>query len=336
MSRTALCSLLLVVGWLIVLPPAVPQPGNAPPGPTDSGDLPDPYRARNVVIPSPYWGYSINPYASYLHGVADVTRANAQYQVIIQQAALAREQVRAVKLQRRRQELEHWAWEREFKLDVLERERERIHNMELNRSRKDPPASEILSASTLNLLLKELKALPDIPGESTPIDPESLSHIHVASPAGGNLGLLKKDQVFWPLMLRTHRFDNERAEVERRLRMARSQVETGQGVSADLILEMRQLQSRLQQRTDNAIRGVNGEAEWSPSDAIRVERFLKELRATVQILEQPDIAFYLKKLEGKTVAEVVAHMRQNGVLFRRPRSAMNATTSPSTEPWPTN
>ena len=145
MSRFALRGLaglgvFLAVGTLLSLfPEAAAQP--AVPG---TGGNFNPYQAQVAQLPSPYWGYTFNPYAGYLYGVAAVTEANSRYYINIGQAALIREQVRAVKLDFRKKELEQWAWERDFKAEVFERERERMHTREVERSRRDPPASEIL------------------------------------------------------------------------------------------------------------------------------------------------------------------------------------------------
>ncbi len=216
------------------------------------------------------------------------------------------------KLETRKKQLEHWEWERDFTAGALERERDRIRAVEVDRSRKDPPASEIFAATALNALLKELKAQPALPAGSTAIEQEWLAHIHVASPAGGHLGLLKHDRIHWPLMLRTTEFRNERENVEDLLERAR-RAAANNGLSADEVLLLRRLLSLLQQRADSKTRGT--EAVWSPSDSIRVYRFLVELKATLDLLEQPETAIYLQPPQGKTVAEVVAYMKGKGLSF---------------------
>jgi len=228
--------------------------------------LPDTGRPR----PSPYWGYTYNPYASTLRGIASVghaqaniIRAQGEFLVNREQAALVREQVRVAKLETRKKELEHWEWEREFKAGALERERDRIRAVEVDRSRKFPPASEILAATALNALLNELKAQPALPGDSTPIEPEWLAHIHVASPAGGHLGLLKHDRIHWPLMLRTSEFKNERENVESLIEQARRDA-ANKGLTGEEILLLRQLLSSLQRRADTATRSGIAGASWSP------------------------------------------------------------------------
>jgi len=281
----------------------------------------NPYRIQVVHVPSPYWGYTYNPYASTLRGIASVghaqaniIRAQGEFLVNREQAALVREQVRVAKLETRKKELEHWEWEREFKAGALERERDRIRAVEVDRSRKFPPASEILAATALNALLNELKAQPALPGDSTPIEPEWLAHIHVASPAGGHLGLLKHDRIHWPLMLRTSEFKNERENVESLIEQARRDA-ANKGLTGEEILLLRQLLSSLQRRADTATRSGIAGASWSPSDSIRVYRFLSELKATLDLLEQPETAVYLQPPQGKTVAEVLAYMKRNGLSF---------------------
>src|SRR5262249_38607561 len=78
----------------------------------------DPYRITIVTAPSPYWGYTRSPYGSYLHGVADLTRANAEYLVRTQEAAQEREKTRRMKLETRKAELEHIRWEKNFLFEM--------------------------------------------------------------------------------------------------------------------------------------------------------------------------------------------------------------------------
>ncbi len=306
MTRFALIALLSVCHTLPFLPEAAAQV---------------PSSGRAIVVPVPYWGYTYNPYASALRGVADVTRANAQYLVTVQKAALLQEQVRVAKLATRTEALIQWAWEREFKAEIFEKQRQKIRALEVERSLKDTPNVEIFDASALNVLLRELSSQPLPDAGSTPLDPDTLAHIHVASPAGGNLGLLKNSRIHWPLMLRTSTFAAEREIVEQMLDQVRKYLgATGNNdVPAEDIFRLRKLLSNLKSRADQAARG----SVWSPSDSIKVDRFLIELQHTVQLLEQPETAIYLRPLQGRTVSELVASMKSQGLTAFAPATAGN-------------
>src|SRR5436853_5568320 len=73
----------------------------------------NPFSAHVPVYPSPYWGYNWDPYGGYLHGAADVIRAQSQYMISFQQGRLIKEDVRKAKIDNRRKEIEQWLWERE-------------------------------------------------------------------------------------------------------------------------------------------------------------------------------------------------------------------------------
>src|SRR5688572_17915634 len=93
-----------------------------------------PYTTYAPVFPSPYWGYSADPYGGYLHGAAAVIQSQGRFLIDRQQANLMKQQVRAAKLDNRRRELEQWLWERQT-LPTLEDERERLQREQLRRSR---------------------------------------------------------------------------------------------------------------------------------------------------------------------------------------------------------
>ncbi len=74
----------------------------------------DPYKLVIVTTPNPYWGYTRNPYASALHGRADLVRATADYHVRIQKAAQEREKTRKMKLDKRIDDLKRTKWADNF------------------------------------------------------------------------------------------------------------------------------------------------------------------------------------------------------------------------------
>ena len=112
----------------------------------------------------------------------------------------------------------------------------------------------------------------------------------MTSPAGGNPGLLKAERIFWPLMLRTAEFEAERTQVEGLLKRVPLQA-AGQDVAANEIFLLRGLLQTLRGRADNAAKGVGVPEAWSMGDSIRVDRFLRELHSSVQLLEVPETSF---------------------------------------------
>ncbi len=63
----------------------------APAGIAQTAVSGDPYTSAVGTMPSPYWGYARNPYASTLDGLANLTQATGTYHERIQRAARTRE-----------------------------------------------------------------------------------------------------------------------------------------------------------------------------------------------------------------------------------------------------
>jgi hypothetical protein len=277
----------------------------------------NPYTVSVVSAPSPYWGYSSNPYGGYLHGVADVTRAQGQWLLYQQEAIRLREKNRQEKVVSRRMEIEHWVWEREFLAEARKRERERIREEERERSRTTPPLTEILSAYSLNFLLHELKQNPGLAAAgSIPVEAEWLDHVHVTyvtTGAGGNVGLLKGNRIPWGVLLRGKDYHADREEVERLVAQAKKEVRAG-GASAETIVDLRQRLDALTARIERAARSDRDDS-CTPSDFVRAARSLRDLKAAVLMLQEEDAAFYLDSLQGKNVAELVEYMKSKGLSF---------------------
>ncbi|HZY90998.1 MAG TPA: hypothetical protein VFE78_39615, partial [Gemmataceae bacterium] len=141
------------------------------------------------------WGYpySINPFNGYLTGAAGLTTANANYQMITQQARLVREQANQAHMQTRRKIIEEAEWER-GRMPNPEKIREADIEAQLNRARRDPPLTEVWSARSLNALLNNLAAQPKgqlAKGPAVPLDEETLKSINLTpGDSRANAGLL--------------------------------------------------------------------------------------------------------------------------------------------------
>jgi hypothetical protein len=279
----------------------------------------DPYKAVVNTAPSPYWGYTFTPYvATPLHGVAEIARARGDFLIKREQAALLREQVRQDKLVTRRLQLEHWEWECDLLAGSRNRERERVRQAEVERGRTFPPLTEILAAVSLNSLRDELVKRPDLPAAgSTPVEAEWLAHVHVTVDGRGNAGLLKGDKIFWPQLLLRADFADSRAKIKQLLDSAKKQVLGSPGfvqVNPEVLRELRQCVAGCRERVHAEIRRGDTPG-WGWRHFIGAKRFLQEVDDTIFLLERPDAAYYLSPLRGSTVAELVAHMKKEGVRF---------------------
>jgi hypothetical protein len=98
-------------------------------------------------------------YGGYLQGAADMTVANAQYQLTTQQARIVREQANREAIQTRRSTQDQVGYESVEWLNRIDPEqaREREAEQALRRNMFDPPSVEIWSGDALNALVRDLK-----------------------------------------------------------------------------------------------------------------------------------------------------------------------------------
>jgi hypothetical protein len=104
---------------------------------------------------NPYSSSYYDPFNGYLRGGADVINAQGRFMANQQQAYLTREQVRSERIANRRKIFDQYLYGRE-KTPTPEEERQRRQLEQLNRSRNNPPLTEIWSGKALNDILTDL------------------------------------------------------------------------------------------------------------------------------------------------------------------------------------
>jgi hypothetical protein len=292
------------------------------------GRAADPY-ARVVVVtrPSPYWGYTYAPYIeSPLHGMADIVRsqgdwmrAHGDYLIKNQQASMLREKVRQEHLVTRAKELQYWEWERDFRTNEYNRQLERVRERQVVYNMNFPAVGEIITAKPLNSLRDELVKRPNLPAAgSTPVEAEWLAHIHVTVSGRDNIGLLKDDRILWPRLLFRKSFTEDREKVEQQMLRAKELALSTDRDQAEMARVLDDLEKTIrccERRLDEEMRAGVEDPECSPRHQIDARKFFRQLTDTVFLLEKPDAAAYLAPLQGRTVAELVAHMKKNGLSF---------------------
>jgi hypothetical protein len=261
------------------------------------------------------WGWgSGNRYEGYLNGAANVTLANAQYQMINQQASLVREQARQTSLDTRRKTIEQRQWELAQQPDP-EEERQKDMYRALNRARNNPPSVEIWSGDALNSILTALQGaqLRGIRGPLVPLSPDLLRHINVSTGVTrGSTGLLREGgKLSWPFILRQPMFNANRAAIEKPLTAAVRQAPSGE-VDVTTLNNLDAALNQFQTDVDAKI------ADLTPDQYVQASRYLRELRGSFNVLKQSDVAKYFSPTataQGNNVAELVAHMTNNGLRF---------------------
>jgi hypothetical protein len=310
-GRASLQLTACAIGFLSFGSPCLAQGQSQSPGT-------DPYKAVIVTVPSPTWGYSYAPYAvvrTPLDGVAEVMRAEGDYLKKRQEANLLRLQVREKRLEVRRKELEHWKWEREFRQQAILDEQENYRKAQVEINRRFPPVAEIITAGPLNSLYDELQGRPDLPAAgSTAVDAAWLAHIHVTVSGRANIGLLKDEKIIWPELLLRADFADEQETIEKLLARAKELVMSGSADQKAMAPLLRDLDAAVQACEERINASVN-DAAHNPRHYIEGKRFLNQVVDARFMLANPDAASFLTPLQGKTVAELVAHMKRKGLHF---------------------
>lgn len=254
------------------------------------------------------------PMQGYMNGAANITTANAQYQMTIQQAKLAREQARRSALKTRKASIE----ERQYELSLqpsAEDIRQKDLAYSLQRARHNPPKTEIWSGGALNDLLRAIKdgQSHGVIGPDVPLSSDVVKHINVTTGTTyGGVGVLKDGgKLTWPFALRQPIFDEERNKLNKMFQQAVDQAPSGQ-VDVTLLDNIGKSLKELQREIDARVDDV------SPAQYIEASRYARELKSSYQVLQQSDVAKYFKPEwipRGSTVGDLVQQMTKEGLKF---------------------
>ena len=222
--------------------------------------VPGPYSTYAAGYPT----YGHDPYGGYLHGAADVIRAQGQFLIQTQEAYLKYQEFRAAKIEVRRKQLEQWLWERE-NLPTLEDDRRRFISQQVQRAVYDPPVTEIWSAVSLNYLLDRAQMLHNARSDS-PLEEEMLAKVNVTSgKGGGNIGLLRGGKVTWPLLLRREVFAKDCEHIDALVGQAYQQAEQQSQIDPGVVEDLIQRVTGLQRQLNGMARAAGDRAPFRES-----------------------------------------------------------------------
>jgi hypothetical protein len=317
-------------------PPPSPY-GNPPPGPVPrtppvaqptSGTQSDAGVAASLVRPpidypppvyppgySPYGvPYIESPAHGYLSGVADVTTANGEYLNQTQQARILQTQADSAKLDLRVRMIEQQRYLKSLEPTPEELRQKDIVNA-INRSRNNPPPTEIWSGKALNDLLIAIQREQrgGLSGPNLPLDPQMLRHINLTTgtaPAGA--GMLKDLRRFqWPLPLLDDAFNDSRAQIEGLARQAADEAASAPvdpKLSRDLQKNINSMISTVKTKVD----------DFTPTQYTQSMRYLRELADSIKVLQDPNVSNYFTakySATGNSVAELLQGMADRGLVF---------------------
>jgi hypothetical protein len=268
---------------------------------------------------NPYMYNYYDPYGGYLRGGADVINAQGRFLVNTQQAYLTREQVRSERLANRRKVFDEYLYERE-KTPTAEDERQRRQLEQLNRSRNNPPVTEIWSGKALNDLLADLRKLPPAKPETgqlvnlqqLPLDEDALKHLNVTK-GNGNIALLKNEgRLNWPVALSGPDFKEQRERINTLAQAAVRQAEFNSQVDPGTITQLSSDVENLHRQ----LRKNGGDLPFALYTEAKT--FLNNLDDALSALRQRDVGHHFTgkfAIKAKTIPELVEHMSKQGLQF---------------------
>jgi hypothetical protein len=267
------------------------------------------------VYGAPYGGYGYGGNrGGFLNGVANVTSAQSQALVTQQAARQASFQADAAQLDYRRRVFDEMNYEK-MHTPTPEDIRAREQEMALRRARNDPPQTEIWDGTALNTLfqnIRQTQAVTGAFGPSVPINPAWLPHLAVTAGVARSGGTMFTEKLKWPLPLAVSRYKDNRDQIAGLINDAVMQIKSAGMADPGTLENLSGAIKALQARTDKDI------ASMTPSDSIRCDRYLNELRNGVQVLAQPDAAKAVGggwAARGNTVGELVTNMTRDGLKF---------------------
>jgi hypothetical protein len=266
---------------------------------------------------NPYSSLYQDPNGAYLEGGAAVINAQSRFMVSEQLAYQIREQARGEQVANRRKIFDQYLYERE-KTPSAEQERQKAQRDQLDRSRNNPPVTEIWSGKALNDLLNDLRKLaasgelangPTLP---LPLDEAELKRINVTKD-GGSIALLKNDGQFdWPIALNSPELQGQREQLAARAQAAVRQAEFNGRVDPVVLRQMGGDVDGLHERLRRKVKDV------SPSEYIEANTFLHHFDQALHALGQPDAGSHFTgkyALKAGNVADLVQQMVDKGLQF---------------------
>jgi hypothetical protein len=267
---------------------------------------------------NPWMMGQLSPSASYLFGAASITQANSQYYLTIQQARLQAAYANQAQIDVRRRLFDQYAYERAYFMANLAPDvvRERDMVVALNRSRKDPPLTEVLSGDALNSLLNHLITEQGKGNRGPRVDltEDSLKNINVSNGVGGNIGLLKDGgKLQWPLALQQEELAPAEKILDQLLPQAVQEVKFGNPLQVGMVKDIKAALQLLNDKVNEMAKG-----NMSSSQFVEARRYLNQLNMAFKGLTDPNAVKFFDKAwsaKGATVAELVKYLADNGLRF---------------------
>jgi hypothetical protein len=319
--------------------PAAPPPGNPPPPNTDLRPRPPaavPQPPPQTIInggatappivtapiinagayPPPYYpgGYTnMTPAYGFLSGAANLTNANGQYQIANQQSIAQQQQNEIGRIGVRNAIIQQKQYEQSLIPTMADKRQQDMYDA-IQRARSNPPRAEIWSGKSLNALMDgfKLAEAKNLRADPVPIDPEVLPHINlttgVTAIGAGKLKNLKN--LDWPDALQADNYKQQREDLDAMVQQAVEQVSAGPTPA--------KLYKKIQTSIDAMDNSVKKDKALGTDDYIGARTFLDEMRSSVTVLTDPNVASYFNgkfEAKGPAVPNLVTQMATQGLTF---------------------
>lgn len=262
-----------------------------------------------------YGGVIQSPVGGYMSGAANVIDAQANFMQATQQTNLMQQDVKRSKLETRRAKIDEMLYEKAV-LPTQEDLREEDRQMMVRRSLNDPPFTEIINGSALNILLGDatrMQITQRMMGPHVPLSPDLLRRINVSTgtTAGTVAPMAGAGNFKWPVVLMNPIYEDVRKDIDKYSYDAVKQVQSG-GLQFETNQKLNTSITRLENDVRSHVEDV------SMNDYILAKRFINELKTSTRALQDASAPALLSgKLaaQGNTVAELVANMNGAGLRF---------------------
>src|SRR5262249_12864183 len=194
-----------------------------------------------------------------------------------------------------------------------------------------PPPHEIESGQALNVLFFKLQSdsyLRDM-SKAISIPQDCLALINFTSGQMDQVGLLRRQNIFWEFVLRQKEFDDDRNQIDKLLAEVKGGVMAGKPLDVDKINSLQTILRTMERKLVARTNAMSTE-EFVFSDYSSGKEQLRNLTNAVKGLKNEQAKDFLSgklSARGITVQEFIQDMLNKGLLFAP------ATTAPAKEAY---
>ncbi len=268
---------------------------------------------NNVVAPVGGYYPQYGAYGGYMNGRANLVDASGQFMIANQQAALMQQQVTQSQVDTRQKIIQERMYEDSITPKTEDYRQAQLMN-KLRYTRNNPNNADIWSGEALNTLFGAINSAGGLARQvrDVPLPEDALKHINLTNnKRTGSIGVLREGgKLDWPLAIQDDSFKKDRETLDNLTPKMVLDATMGRVGAKDL----KDVDNIVQRMQANLLRMVQ---TLEPDDYMDGKKYLRELGNSYKMLKDPDVGNYFGKWapRGRTVAELMQHMNDNGLTF---------------------